>query len=172
MQITVTPRLVIRELVLEDAPFVLSILNTPGWIRFIGDRKVHDLAAAEQYIDTRFIYSYNTYGYGIYAIESSEGKLLGLCGLVKRDYLPHPDLGYALMPENEGQGYAREAAAAVLRYAVETLGQKVIHAIVTPTNSRSVHLLEQLGFSFEKDIMDTGERLLLFSYHANGSAEQ
>lgn len=167
-----TPRLKIREVTLQDAPFVLSILNTPGWIRFIGDRNVHDLAAAEQYIETRFIYSYNTYGYGIYAIESSDGDLLGLCGLVKRDYLPHPDLGYALMPENEGKGYAREAAAAVLKYANNTLNHSLIHAIVTPANSRSVHLLEQLGFNFEKDIMDTGERLLLFSYHAKEAAEQ
>lgn len=163
MQITATPRLVLREVVPEDAPFVLSILNTPGWLRFIGDRNVHDIAAAEEYIRSRFQFSYKTYGYGIYAIELTDGTLIGLGGLVKREYLQHPDIGYALMPEFAGSGYAHEAATAVLQFAYDTLHHTMIHAIVTPDNDRSIHLLQKLGFSFDKEIMDGGSRLLLFN---------
>jgi len=132
-----------------DASFILQLVNTPGWIRHIGDRNIHSVQDAEQYIVNGPVASYAKYGYGLWLIKRIEDdEPIGLCGLVKREYLPHPDLGYALLPQYEGQGYAIEAATAVVHHAQQVLSIPVIAAITTDDNVRSLRLLFKLGFDF------------------------
>jgi [ribosomal protein S5]-alanine N-acetyltransferase len=132
---------------LEDAAFILRLLNEPSWLANIGDRGVRTLADAEDYIRNNIQAAYQAHGFGLYALQIRSDPLpIGLCGLVQRDFLSSPDLGFALLPEHCGHGYAAEAARAVLKHARVELGIERLYAIVRPGNQRSVRLLEQLGF--------------------------
>jgi len=132
---------------LEDAAFFLRLLNEPSWLENIGDRGVRTVADAEHYIRNNIRAAYQAHGFGLYAVQLRSKPLpIGLCGLVRRDFLPAPDLGFALLPEYCGHGYATEAARAVLSHAQVELEIERLYAIVKPGNRRSVKLLEQLGF--------------------------
>lgn len=94
-----TPRLRIRRLTLEDAPFVFELVNTPDFLRYIGDKQVRDLPGAERYLTEGPLASYDRHGFGLYVVvDGGTGSPMGFCGLVKRDTLEHPDLGYAFLP--------------------------------------------------------------------------
>jgi RimJ/RimL family protein N-acetyltransferase len=147
MKVLETQRLALRRLQPDDAAFMLALLNDPGWLRHIGDRGVRSLEAARGYIEERLIPPYERHGFGLWMVEPREGGAsMGICGLVKRDHLPDPDLGYAFMPEYRGQGYAREAALAVRDHATGVLGIQRLLAITSPANDASARLLARLGF--------------------------
>ncbi|HEY5971373.1 MAG TPA: GNAT family N-acetyltransferase [Pseudoxanthomonas sp.] len=134
----------------EDAAFMLKLLNEPSFIRNIGDRGVRSLEGARAYLRKGPVASYRKHGFGLYRVQAkASGETIGLCGLVKRDALDDVDLGYALLPEFCGYGYAAEAAAAVLAYAHSALGLERVVAITDPANQASIRLLEKLGFRFE-----------------------
>lgn len=153
MKVLETQRLALRHLQPDDAPFMLALLNDPGWMRYIGDRGVRTLEAARGYLEERLIPPYKRHGFGLWMVERREGGgSMGVCGLVKRDNLPHPDLGYAFMPEYRGQGYARESALAVRDHATGVLGIKRLLAITSPANDASARLLARLGFVIEGQV--------------------
>jgi RimJ/RimL family protein N-acetyltransferase len=130
---------------------MLALLNEPSWLRFIGDRGVRSLEQARAYIENGAMENYARLGFGFYLVESkADGRALGMCGLAQRDYLAHPDLGFAFLPEFAGQGYAYEAACAVLMYAKEQLKLTRILATTRLDNVRSIQLLEKLGMQLEK----------------------
>ncbi len=144
-----TARLTMREAEVEDAPFILELLNAPGFIQGIGDRGVRDLDQARDYIETRIIGSYRDHGFGMWVVTPKDAhEPIGLAGLVKRDVLPHVDLGYAFLERCWGRGYAQEAAMAVLGHARGPLGLETVAAIVNPDNLASRRVLEKTGFSF------------------------
>jgi ribosomal-protein-alanine N-acetyltransferase len=146
-----TDRLVLRPLTFDDAPFILELLNDPDWLRYIGDKGVRTLEDARRYIETGPIESYAKNGFGMLLVElRSDRTPAGLCGLVRRDVLPGPDLGYAFLPAYRRSGYAREAVKAVLRFAREAAGLDRVLAITSPANERSIGVLEHFGFRFER----------------------
>jgi RimJ/RimL family protein N-acetyltransferase len=143
-----TPRLVIRPLVLDDAPFIVTLLNDPDFIRFIGDRKVRTIDDARRYLTAGPLASYADHGFGLCAVTLvASGAPIGICGLLQRAVLPGPDLGFAFLAHHRGEGYAFEAAAAVHADARTRLGIDPLFAIVNPDNTPSVRLLEKLGFA-------------------------
>jgi len=153
MNVTETDRLTLRWLTVEDAGMILELLNDPDWLRYIGDRGVKTLEDAQGYILTGTVDMYNRLGFGLYLAERKpDGEPMGLCGLVKRDFLEDVDLGFAFLPAFRTQGYAREAAAAVMEYARDTLGLRRLVAITSLDNERSGRLLEKLGFRSEGNI--------------------
>ena len=88
-----TERLFISEFTLDDAPFILEIVNTPGWLEFIGDKKIHTLSDAENYLSTGPIKSYSEHGFGLFNVSDKNSDIsVGICGLIKRDFLGFPDL--------------------------------------------------------------------------------
>lgn len=146
MEVLRTPRLRLRWFTEHDAPFVLELLNEPAWIENISDAGVRDIPQAQGWIRERLIANYWRLGHGFWAVERlADGALLGLCGIFKREGLEHPDVGYGFLTRHGGQGYAREAAAACLRYANEVLGMRRVQAITSASNVRSAHLLARLG---------------------------
>lgn len=150
---------------LNDAPFILELLNMPAWLEFIGDRGVRTLQDAENYLITGPLTSYEQLGYGAYRVwVKASGQPIGMCGLFKREMLDAPDIGFAFLPGHTGTGYGYEAASAVMTYARETLGISRILGFTSPMNQPSIHLLEKLGLRFEKKIMykGDGEESLLF----------
>jgi RimJ/RimL family protein N-acetyltransferase len=153
VEILSTPRLTLRHLSAADAAFILELLNEKPYLENIGDRGVRSLADAEAYIANGPIASYQKFGFGLYAVERKEStELIGICGVLQREYLDDVDLGFAFLQKFWGQGYAHESAAAVMHYARTTLGLKRIVATTKPHNRDSEKLLEKLGFHFEKMI--------------------
>jgi protein-tyrosine-phosphatase/RimJ/RimL family protein N-acetyltransferase len=149
-----SPRLRMRPLVDEDAPFILELLNDPAWLRYIGDRGVRTLGDARRYIEQGPRRMYAEHGFGPYLVErKDDGASLGICGLFRRDTLPDVDVGFALAEPFRGQGYAFEAAAATLRYARESLKLQRVVAIALPENHASTRVLERLGLRFERTIV-------------------
>lgn len=167
MVVIETARLRLRPLLADrhDAAAMLELLNEPAFHQHIGDRGVRTPEQACDYIRNGPLLSYAQHGFGMYAIERrSDGAWLGNAGLVRREGLPSADLGYALLQRHAGQGYAREAARAVLDYARHILGLGTLCAIVAPGNLRSVALLQALGFHGDGTLRLPGkdEELLLF----------
>jgi RimJ/RimL family protein N-acetyltransferase len=160
-----TPRLTLRRLTQEDAPFILRLLNEPSFIEFIGDRGVRTVDDARRYVLSGPMASYEQHGFGLYLVELREGDVpIGICGLLKRGQLEHPDIGFSLLPEYWSRGYGREAASAVMAYARDSLGLGRLLAITSPHNERSGRLLSNLGFTFERNtrLSPDGEELKLF----------
>lgn len=159
-----TERLYLRELNFDDIPFILSLLNSPGWLRYIGDRGVKNEEQAKEYLLKGPMKSYGENGFGLYLVkEKISGWSIGLCGLLKRDNLQYPDLGFAFLPDFMGKGFAMEASKGVLDLSKSDLGLVTILAIVLPDNKSSIRLLEKLGFQYMKTVqVKEGEDLSLF----------
>ncbi|MBS0331590.1 MAG: GNAT family N-acetyltransferase [Proteobacteria bacterium] len=145
MKVLETGRLTISELEAADAPFILELLTSRGFRENIGDRGVRDLESAAGYIE-RARTGYAANGFGLWRCDlKATGEAAGLCGLVKRDNLEHPDVGYAFLERFWGGGLATEAAAACLAHGREELGLPVILAITTPANAGSIAVLKKIG---------------------------
>lgn len=167
--ILATDRLLLREFSLQDAPFVMRLLNTEGWLKHIGDRQVSTVEQATDYLERVIFRGYRTEGYGFWLMELRDGGLpVGLCGIIKRDYLEYPDVGYALLPEYEKKGLAAEAVSATLRHVRGNSGINVISAIVTPSNLPSIRLLERVGFTYKETIQEPAEKVALSLYVHEG----
>jgi len=164
VKILETERLTLREVMDDDAGFVLDLLNQPSFKKFIGDRGVRTVEQAREYIETRFTNSYRDNGFGLYLINMRADETpIGLCGFVRRDALTDPDVGFALLPQYEKNGYAYESAVAIMQYGRETLGLPRVLAITTVDNDRSGKLLKKIGFAFDREIEIGDEVLRLFS---------
>lgn len=158
--ILTTDRLLLRQFNLSDTAFILELLNSPGWINFIGDRGVRTVKDAEEYLLTGPMESYRKNGFGLAMVALKEsGTGIGMCGLIKRESLADVDIGYALLPAFTGRGYAFEIAAATLAYGKNELGLSRIVGITDPKNEHSIKLLRKLGLQFEKMVKFGNEGL-------------
>ena len=168
MNVVETERLVLRRLTRDDAAFMRRLVNEPSWLEFIGDRGVRTDQDACEYLRNGPIASYEKHGFGLWAVVIRGGESpIGICGLVKRDFLEDVDLGFAFLPESWGKGYAREAAAAVLEVARRDFGLRRVVAITVAENRRSIELLGRLGFALERPVEHpAGRETLLFSQEA------
>ncbi len=171
MNILETERLQLSQLSLADAGFILELVNEPDFIRFIGDKGVRTLEDAQNYLRNGPLDSYTRRGFGLWLVRlKSGGEPVGMCGLIRRDCLPDVDLGYAFLARFWGQGYAREAAAAVRDYGLARLGLKRLLALTDPQNTRSMRVLEKLGFKLTGQVRlsENGPESNLFALDAEG----
>lgn len=151
MTVCESSRLRVRRFCLDDAEFILRLVNEPAFRDNIGDKGVRNLADARVYLRDGPLQSYEDRGFGLSCVELREDAVpIGLCGLLKRDGIDDVEIGYAFLCEYWGQGYAIESARAVVADASATHEIRRLAAIVTPENLPSVRLLEKLGFSFER----------------------
>ena len=161
-----TERLSLREFTIHDTAFIIELLNTPGWIEFIGDRNIKTTEQAKGYLQNGPIKSYELNGFGLSLVEIKTSKTgIGMCGIIKRDNLENPDIGFAFLPEFTGKGFAFEMANATMNYAKDILKLPTIFAITIPSNERSIKLLKKIGLKFSRTFTfpDDGEELMLFS---------
>lgn len=143
-----TERLRLREFTIDDADFIVHLLNTEGWLQFIGDRNVRNHEQAVAYLKNGPLKSYAENGFGLYLVETRDQRIaIGMCGILKRPTLETPDIGFAFLPDYSGIGYAIEIATATLAYAAHVLKIPSISAITKPDNSRSIRLLEKIGMT-------------------------
>jgi ribosomal-protein-alanine N-acetyltransferase len=158
-----TERLELHPFTEADADFVLRLLNEPSFLRYIGDRGVHDLDSARRYIADGPVAGYARYGHGLLRVlRRSDGASIGMCGVLRRDSLPAPDLGFSFFPDYWSQGYAQESARAVMDHARQSLDIGRILAITTQDNEASMRLLGKLGFRFDRMVTMGAEELRLF----------
>jgi len=161
-----TERLALSQLADRDAEFIRGLLNEPSFIRYIGDRGVRTADDARRYINDGPVASYARYGFGLLRVGLKDsGTPIGICGVLKRDTLPEPDLGISLLPAWWSKGYALEAASAVMQQARAGLGLGRILAITSTDNDPSIRLLGKLGFRFERmtRLGDDATELRLFA---------
>ncbi len=169
-----TERLTLRQLAPEtDAEFILRLVNEPSFLRYIGDKKVRTTDDARSYIRNGPVKSYQDNGFGLYRVGLKDDDVaIGICGLVKRDTLPDPDIGFAFLPEFWNQGYAHESAAAVMRHAREVLRLKRILAITSPDNESSGKLLAKIGLRLQRlvRLSENADEVKLFATDDERSA--
>jgi len=160
-----TERLVLRRMRIEDAAFMLALLNSEGWLKYIGDRNVKNLQEAENYLREKVLIGSSINGLGMLLVEQKEEeKAIGICGLVERDGLEAHDIGFAFLSEFSGKGYALESAQPVLKFAKDQLKLPKVLAITIKENVKSIQLLEKLGLAYVKTIRlpNDEEDLLLY----------
>ncbi len=149
----ITPRLILKPLSLEDAPFMMRILNSENWLKFIGDRNVHSIEDAEGYLKKWSLMCLEKYGFGYYLMSLADSGIpIGTCGLGKREGLVAADFGFAILPEFERQGYTYEASLAIIQEAKTTFNIPHLLAITTEVNIGSRSLLEKLEFTFDEEV--------------------
>lgn len=154
-----TARLILTEVSPDDAAFILELVNTPVWEEFLGDKKIKDLEAAARYID-KFIHDPD---YRYWVVRLQEGIVpIGSVTLIQRDYLDHPDIGFAFLPAYLKKGYAYEAAAAVMNNQDVISGYPYILGTTHPGNQNSIRLLEKLGLNYQRVIHVAGNPLNLY----------
>lgn len=170
-----TPRLLLHEFSDSDAPFIIELLNTKGWLDFIGNRNIRTNDDAISYLQKSIYSGYAENGFGLWKVtDKVSGRPAGMCGLLKRKDLEHVDIGFALMPDFIGKGYGSEACRAVLNLATEQFKIEEIWAITDPANTNSINLLLKSGFAFKQTVKMHAENelLLLFSNKMEANDEQ
>jgi RimJ/RimL family protein N-acetyltransferase len=146
-----TPRLIIRRLEATDAAFILRLLNEPSFLANIGDRGVRSVDDALTYLTKGPFASYRQHGFGLFHVSlKAGGDAIGMCGLLKRDWLDASDIGFAFLPEFWSKGYAHESSVGVIEWARQTCGVTRVVGIVKPGNAGSIRVLEKLGMTFAR----------------------
>ena len=157
MTLITTERLIIRNISTDDAAFILELVNEPEFIKNIADKNIHSIDAAINYIKTGPQQMYLEHGFALHVVQNKEtDELVGFCGLLKRDFLPAPDIGFAFLQKNCGKGYGYEAAKAVLDYEVNAHQLTKVMAITALDNPASQALLVRLGFEFDQQLQVDG----------------
>jgi RimJ/RimL family protein N-acetyltransferase len=165
-----TERLFLRPTNEEDAEFIIELMNTPKWIQFIGDRNVKSIDSAKEYIKTKITPQLQRLGYATYTlILKSDQTKIGTCGLYDREGLGGIDIGFAFLPQYEGQGYGFESADKLIQVAIQQFDVKEINAITTKDNIVSQKLLEKLGLALNgfTKLPNDDEELLLYKLIRN-----
>lgn len=160
MNLMVTERLLLSPLAPTDHVFISELLNTEGWLRFIGDRNIRSEEDALAYITK--INNNPSITYYTVRLKATQ-QPVGLVTLIQRDYLTQPDIGFAFLPAHNGNGYAYEAASVVLAKLWSEGNHPQVHAVTLPGNIRSIKLLEKLGLHFEKTIEVNNDLLHLYT---------
>lgn len=168
-----TPRLRLLPVAEQDSGLLLAIWNDPTFIHYVSDRGIRTVEQAREAILEGPASLFEIYGYGPYRVaRKSDGASIGICGLFRREFLDEPDLGYAILPGFRGEGYASEAARQVLVIAAVAFGLKRVKALISPANAASIHVIEKLGFRFERRCrIDDEDDTLLYNFEfsaANG----
>ncbi|KQT24415.1 GNAT family acetyltransferase [Chryseobacterium sp. Leaf405] len=162
-----TERLILRPISLEDGAFILDLYNRPKFIKFIGDRHLKTVSDAENYIQNRFLPQMERLGFGNYLMLTKEGnQKIGAIGIFEREGLDVVDIGFSLLNEFEGKGYAYEAGLKIKSIGMDDFGLKKISAITTKENFSSQKLIEKLGLKFKKIVNIPGDAEELMYYES------
>ena len=154
-----TERLSLTALNLTDAKFIFELVNTEGWLTYIGDRKIHLLEDAQSYIQKIMVNP--DISYWVVRLRQDDAPT-GIISLITRDYLEHPDIGFAFLPSFTNNGYAYEATRIVLNHFIDNTEHPFMHGVTVVENTASINLLKKLGFQFQKEIDVNKEKLQLY----------
>lgn len=154
-----TEYLLIKKLAPTDTSFIQELVNSEGWLTYIGDRNIHTTEDALSYINKTMANEHMCF----WVVFLKEKHIpIGLISLIQRDYLPHSDIGFAFLPDYAGKGYAFEATYSVLHYLINLPKYATLLATTLLDNTRSINLLKRLGFNLKNEILVDTEKLNLF----------
>ena len=154
-----TERLSLTALNSTDAKFILELVNTEGWLTYIGDRKIHSLEDAQSYIQKIMVNP--DISYWVVRLREDDTPT-GIISLINRDYLEHPDIGFAFLPSFTNNGYAYEATRIVLKHFIDNTEHLCMYGVTVVENTASINLLKKLGFQYQKEIEVKKEKLQLY----------
>ncbi|GLX80004.1 alanine acetyltransferase [Thalassotalea insulae] len=160
-----TPQLIMRLLNESDAPMILELLNEPAFITHIGDKGVRDLNGALNYINSGPLKMQKELGFSLYCCQlKSNNEAIGISGLIKRDGVEYPEVGFGFLARYCGQGFGYQSSKAVMEHAKQQLGITRLQAICNPDNTASIALLTKLAFQYTGNIVLPGQtkRVKLF----------
>ena len=163
-----TVRLTLRYFREDDTGFLLALMNEPDFHRYIGDRGIRSQDDALRYLLEGPLMSYRRHGHGLLHVSRRDsGEPVGMCGLLRREGLSGPDIGFAILQSHGGLGYANEAARAAMQHAHTTLGITEIFGITQPDNQRSIRTLGKLGLQFveRRALSEGGPDLNIYQGH-------
>ncbi|CAH6891394.1 GNAT family N-acetyltransferase [Vibrio chagasii] len=167
MQAVETERLRLRMITPQDAVFIQRLYSSEDFLRYIGDKEINDSEKAVEYIENNILKMHKEKGVCLLMVEIKDSSTpIGICGLIKRDTLQSHDIGYGFVPEFYGQGFAQEAAEAIIEQAKQNADIDHLVAITTSDNIRSIVLLTKLGFVFEcvEDVISESVNLNLYGF--------
>lgn len=170
MKILETERLLLREISVKEAGFILELYSSPNFIKYIGDRKLRTLNDAENYIKEKFLPQFAGLGFGNYLItQKSDGQNIGAVGIFVREGLETPDIGFSFLEQFEGKGFGYEASSLLINTGFTEFGLEKIAAFTTPENILSQKLIEKLGLKYIKIIQfgDDPEELRYYELSKN-----
>lgn len=170
MHLLETERLTLRPVVESDAALILALMNDPAFIQYVADRGLRTSDDAARYIAEKMLPGFRENGFGMNVVALKESGIpIGTCGLFKRKPVDDLELGFAFLRDFWGQGFAYEAASAMMAHGSNALGSTRIVAATSPNNVSSINLLEKLGLRFERLIFDeaTHSELKLFGWNAS-----
>ena len=158
-------RLIIRPTLEQDAELIYQLMNSPKFIKYVGDRQLYSLKDAEKYIQDKMLPQLHSLGYSNYSlINKKNGAKIGICGLYDREGLDGIDIGFGILAPYEGLGYAFESSSRIIKAGFEELEISEIKAITNKENISSQCLLVKLGFNLKGTIMlaNENDELLLY----------
>ena len=167
MQAVETARLRLRMITPHDTAFIQRLYSSEDFLRYIGDKEITDTDKAVEYIENNILKMHQEKGVCLLVVEIKDSSTpIGVCGLIKRDTLESHDIGYGFVPEVYGQGFALEAAQAIIEQAKHNADIDHLVAITTSDNIRSIALLTKLGFVFERveDVISESVNLNLYGF--------
>lgn len=148
-----TDRLYIRPVTTDDAAFIYTLMNSKGWIENIGDRQIHSIAIAEDYIRDKMLEQHRKMGYGNNIVFlKNTNQAIGAVGIYNRPGLEYADIGFAFLDEYHGKGYALESARPILQQGFERHNLQTVQGITVKENMPSQKLLEKLGLHYKEMI--------------------
>ncbi|MEU9131491.1 GNAT family N-acetyltransferase [Kitasatospora sp. NPDC048540] len=153
-----TPRLLLRRWQDTDLAAMAEINADPEVMHWIRDGSVLDLEQTAEAIE-RWEEEWDEEGFGLFAVELlASGELAGFTGLSVPDFLPEVlpavEIGWRLGRPYWGQGYASEAAHAVLEFALEDRGLDRVISITRIGNTASENVMRKLGMEPERELTD------------------
>ncbi|MFN8144987.1 MAG: GNAT family N-acetyltransferase [Bacteroidia bacterium] len=145
-----TSRLILRPMVEADARHMFDMNNDPDVVRFTGNKAYENIEEVLNYIRTND--QFEKYKLGRFTIlDKITGEYIGWCGLKFLEDINEIDLGYRLLKKNWGKGIATESSIAMLDYGFLTLGLERIVGRAVKENINSIHILQKLGMTYEKE---------------------
>lgn len=143
-----TPRLVLRQFTIKDAPLILALNSDPEVVKYVHEPVLKTEEQATKIITDIILPQYKN-NLGRWAIHTkAENEFIGWCGLKYRPDLEEIDLGYRLMQKAWGRGYATEVAKYSLDHGFKDLQLQLITARAHIENHASIKVLEKIGMNF------------------------
>jgi RimJ/RimL family protein N-acetyltransferase len=159
-----TERLRLRGFCEDDLDAFAAMSADPEVMRYIGSGETVDRNGSWRTM-AGFNGHWSLRGFGMWAIERrSDGNFIGRAGLHHPPYWPALEVGWVLVRDAWGQGYAREAARAALDFARSALPPQHLVSFIRPGNERSVKVALALGARRERDADLLGTPVEVYSH--------
>jgi ribosomal-protein-alanine N-acetyltransferase len=143
-----TPRLILRRFTEDDAPLIFQLNSDPEILRYVHEPTLESVEQAKDIICNIILPQYPN-NLGRWAIHTkNNNEFIGWCGLKYRPDLDEIDLGYRLVKQAWGKGFATEAAQHTLDYGFNTLHLAIITGRAHIENIASIKVLEKIGMRF------------------------